>query len=404
VNAVPDMVARENASAAIKSLRTGQPPDPSKTDHYGPWASGVRKLEDALGQGGLGAVERALSVLTKLDRSWADLVLPDTQSYRTQWTVTELLATEFDEPQWAVPGMLPIGLSFLAGRPKVGKSWMALQLAHAVGSGGTIFGQTVERGKVLYLALEDSLRRLKERLQRQRVAGDVDITFRTEWKRLTEGGVDELRQEIERCHYTLVIVDTLSRLLGRADQQDIAEMTSLVGDLQRAALMHGVAILLVDHHRKPAGFEGNPVDDIMGSSAKAAVADALLGLFKEQGRRGATLKIVGRDVEEREFSLDWDPLTCSWQLSGGVQNTALLKERGEVFQVVGDCHPNPAYPTEIANSTKMPISHVSKALGELADSGLVRAGPKEGKRVPYTLTDDGLKLLQGRVTTSNNVG
>lgn len=55
----------------------------------------------------------------------------------------------------------------LAGRPKLGKSWLALQLAQASACGGKVFEQSVEPGPVLYIALEDSERRLQQRLQLQ---------------------------------------------------------------------------------------------------------------------------------------------------------------------------------------------------------------------------------------------
>jgi RecA-family ATPase len=66
-----------------------------------------------------------------------------------------------------VPGLLPVGLVMLAGRPKQGKSWLALQMAVAVGTGGKLLGQDVPEGKTLYLALEDSARRIKSRLESQ---------------------------------------------------------------------------------------------------------------------------------------------------------------------------------------------------------------------------------------------
>jgi hypothetical protein len=37
--------------------------------------------------------------------------------------------------RWAVPGLVPEGLTILAGAPKTGKSWMCLDLAVAVAAG-----------------------------------------------------------------------------------------------------------------------------------------------------------------------------------------------------------------------------------------------------------------------------
>ncbi|MEJ7703487.1 MAG: AAA family ATPase [Geodermatophilaceae bacterium] len=84
---------------------------------------------------------------------------------RTSWTAAELMACDFPEPRWAVPGIIAEGLTLLAGAPKVGKSWLALGLGIAVATGGKALGALdVTAGDVLYLALEDPPRRLQERL------------------------------------------------------------------------------------------------------------------------------------------------------------------------------------------------------------------------------------------------
>src|SRR5438876_1590786 len=77
----------------------------------------------------------------------------------------EFMALELPEPRWAVPGIFPEGLNIFTGRPKQGKSWLVLATAIAVASGGRALGRIeVQAGDVLYLALEDSDRRLHNRL------------------------------------------------------------------------------------------------------------------------------------------------------------------------------------------------------------------------------------------------
>jgi hypothetical protein len=54
----------------------------------------------------------------------------------------------------------------LAGRPKHGKSWLALDLALGVGTGGAVLGDVAcTNGPVLYLALEDSPYRMRARVE-----------------------------------------------------------------------------------------------------------------------------------------------------------------------------------------------------------------------------------------------
>lgn len=90
---------------------------------------------------------------------------PKRERPRTAWTADQLMAANFPEPKWAVPGILAEGVSLLAGPPKVGKSWLSLGLALAVAAGGQAFDSVpVQGGPVLYLALEDTPRRLQTRM------------------------------------------------------------------------------------------------------------------------------------------------------------------------------------------------------------------------------------------------
>jgi hypothetical protein len=41
-------------------------------------------------------------------------------------TAAELMGCKFPEVQWAVPGIIPEGVTLLAGTPKPGKSWASL--------------------------------------------------------------------------------------------------------------------------------------------------------------------------------------------------------------------------------------------------------------------------------------
>jgi len=71
-------------------------------------------------------------------------------------TAAELQTKQFPPLRFVVPDLIPEGLTLLAGKPKVGKSWMVLDIAIAVASGRYTLGNLKpEQGDVLYLALED---------------------------------------------------------------------------------------------------------------------------------------------------------------------------------------------------------------------------------------------------------
>ena len=63
-----------------------------------------------------------------------------------------------------INGLLYPGTYILAGAPKLGKSFLMAQLAYHVSTGTNMWGFPVQRGSVLYLALEDDYGRLQKRL------------------------------------------------------------------------------------------------------------------------------------------------------------------------------------------------------------------------------------------------
>ena len=134
-------------------------------------------------------------------------------------------------------------------------------------------------------------------------------TFSTSWSSLDAGGLTALQREVETRGYRLVVIDTLSRALSaRRNQNEMAEMIGVLSPLQQLALEHATAILLVDHHSKPKGTNPDPVDDVLGSTAKGAAADCVMGLYRERGKKAAVLRVVGRDLdEEQSLPLKWDP-------------------------------------------------------------------------------------------------
>ena len=62
-----------------------------------------------------------------------------------------LCATVFEPPNYAVPGYIVEGLTLLAGKPKIGKSWMMLHVGIAVACGSfTLEDVHCVKGDVLY--------------------------------------------------------------------------------------------------------------------------------------------------------------------------------------------------------------------------------------------------------------
>src|SRR5262249_17808089 len=133
----------------------------------------------------------------------------------------------FAEVKYVIPSLIPEGVSILAGRPKIGKSWMALDLAlpRAPIPPRLCRGNLEPlQGDVLFCALEDNPRRLQRRIARVLSSRDVPwperLHLANEWRRLDNGGVDDLRGWAESGpDPVLIILDTLAG--GRAGRRGL---------------------------------------------------------------------------------------------------------------------------------------------------------------------------------------
>src|SRR5512142_3508369 len=286
-----------------------------------------------------------------------------------------ILRTDFAEPVWVIPDLLPVGLGILAGAPKLGKSWLGLQLALAIASGGTALGVRVEQKPILYLALEDPPRRLKERMLRQRWTLGLPADFMPLGQfdeqicDLTNGGGEKLARQIERCGYGLVVVDTLSRAV-KGDQLDAQDMTRGLTPLQEIAHAHHCAVLMIDHHRKTGGYEPDAVADILGSTAKGAMTDTAWGLYRERGKAGAKLAITGREIAERTLALTMDWEMGCWHMDGDADVIAVTDCQQEILDALESL--GRAKLAEIARMVGQDRSNTHKRLQELTNDGIVR--------------------------------
>ncbi|MFO0867106.1 MAG: AAA family ATPase [Gemmataceae bacterium] len=202
---------------------------------------------------------------------------------------TELIGKTFEETRWAVEGLLPEGLTVLAGPPKLGKSWLVLLVALAVASGTKSLGRFgCPRGDVLYLALEDTPRRMQSRLQKilRRTHGSAQGLFlEYACPLLGQGLESHLRGWMQEHPETrLIVIDTLAKVRpprGRNEEPYAADyrvMTSLkaIADECRTSLV------VITHTRKQA--DADPLAEVSGTMGLTGAADAILVLKRERGR------------------------------------------------------------------------------------------------------------------------
>lgn len=198
--------------------------------------------------------------------------------------------------------MLGQGLYILAGAPKVGKSWLALDLCLSVAKGEPFLKRNTEQGYVAYLSLEDSLIRLQNRLYELTDEPSDYLSFAIMAGDIGNG----LESQIEDCKQSnptlkLVVIDTLQKVRQSSessygsDYKELSLLKILADKLK-------ITILLVHHTRKCS--DKDPFNTISGTTGISGSADGSFVLVEsKRGSREGKLHCVGRDIENLEINV-----------------------------------------------------------------------------------------------------
>jgi len=266
------------------------------------------------------------------------------------------LEHEAIEPlRWVVPDYVPEGLTVFAGRPKIGKSWLMLGVALAVARGTETLGKFTEKGEVLYCGLEDGKRRMQARVKHvlgPAVAGwPANFTFRWRLEALDLGGFEFIEWWLsEHADRRLVVIDTFGRVRGkkRPDEDPYQHDYRLLAPLQELATRWRVAIVIVHHVRKSDADD--VLDTISGTTGIAGACDtaAVLGRTKH----GVRFALRGRDVEEQDKVVEFDPDTGLWSVVGEFDEATPDSETSVLRRAIHDLlkasAPVPLAPVNIA--------------------------------------------------------
>ena len=294
----------------------------------------------------------------------------DRSSSRKPWsegliTAAALQTKQFKPVRIILPELIPEGVTVLAGKPKIGKSFLALDVCIAVAAGRFVLGETKPvAGDALYLALEDSQRRLKKRMDKlmQAQAWPERLQLHTEWKRLDQGGFDDL---VEWCkahpEARLIWIDTLVKIrpiMGRNEQTYAYDYRAIEG-LQRIAGQYQVGIVL-NHHLRKMASEDDAMDDVSGTLGLTAAADTIIVMKRHSGL--TKIFVRGRDLEEAEFAAEFNRTTCRWRIVGDAEDVFRSQERQTIIAALKQAAPDPMAISDIMAATERRDRNATKSL------------------------------------------
>ena len=313
-------------------------------------------------------------------------------------SAADILATMYPPIEYTVDGLFPVGLAVLAGSAKIGKSWMLLQLAQAVATGTPFLGQQTRRGRVLYLALEDNEARIQRRLRLQGAtpADLKNVMIATRF----DGTYDELCEAVaawaaedHEAPPALVIIDTLGRVMRGRDSNtdDYSHTVHELEKLQRVAFEYGLSVVVAHHKRKAHqnGGGGDPFEEMMGSTAIGATADASILLDKKRLSSDGTIQTMSRDAEEQLIDVTFDKTSFLW-FPRAADPIAQLGVKGRVADVVAAIGDKTVTAKDLQRELSMRPNQLSDLITDGEHAGVFK---REGKGV-YRLSDNALDVVR----------
>lgn len=222
-------------------------------------------------------------------------------------------------------------------RQNTGSLGLCLDLCFSVAAGRPFLGHETVKAGALYLALEDSESRLQERL-RKVAAGDpvpVGFQYATNAETLDNGLIGQLEDHLQKnpdCG--LIVIDTLQKV-----SDDRKSTESVYGyDYRRMSALkhfadgHGVSLVVV-HHLRKGGLDGDPFNRISGTSGLFGAADASIVMQREKRDDVLTqFHITGRDVAPEDYAIEFDKTSFRWNLKGELD--AIRYEDDPIVQTV----------------------------------------------------------------------
>lgn len=317
-----------------------------------------------------------------------------------------IMETYFEPVRWVVPGYLPEGFSVLAGRQKLGKTWLALDIATAVALGGFSMGAVeCEQGNVLYIDLENGKRRVQRRIEtlfpNPRIRPDLgNLQFVENAPRLNAGFIDACEEwRTSVASPRLIVIDVLQRVkpAGVATKNAYENDYAIFEGLQKWATANCIAVVGL-HHTKKGGAE-DPLESLSGSNGLSAVADTTLVLDRDGN--GVTLYVRGRDVEERETALKFN--AGLWTMLGNAAEVHRSNERVTIAVTLKEAS-EPMSPKEIAIVTGMRDGNVRKLLHTMGKAGEAMKSGRGAYFHPDRTAEFGFSKTPGNNGNNHNRG
>lgn len=270
--------------------------------------------------------------------------------------LADLYANPPPRKPWIIEGLLrPSDRMVVVAPRNLGKSWLMLQLAHAVAAGEGPFlgpsGFEVQQPTCVFAILgETDHEALHDRIRTQgygpptpgtiyyNANGDTYVSVETEYETLSRNGREIRRQRaiadlplgLEQCIVEkgvgLLVIDPWAAFY-RGDENSNEQVQRALAEIDGLIARTGIAVAITHHPAKSTGSQNSsPEDTWRGASRFADWATTRitiaehhkpseakkLGLSRRDARRHVDVSVLTRGEPIDDFSMQADPVNRRW--------------------------------------------------------------------------------------------
>lgn len=272
---------------------------------------------------------------------------------------------DLQDAKWLIPNLVIAGhLIVIAAEPNAGKTTIFRQLA----------GDMSANGKVLYVNADIAASNVKEaQVHAKRNGYDLLLPDFKAGESMNSVGKElfKLSESDAKLHDTVLIIDTLKKLIDLLNKSDLKELLSIL----RRLTAKGMTVILLAHTNKHKDSEGNPVFE--GTGDLRADVDELIYLIPHKNQdnsmvvttkpdkvRGDLKPLTFNISPDREVTLSNDSITAQTLARVNEELRADSEAIAEIEKVLAKGRMNQKDIVDACSRAGIPIRTVKSVLGK----------------------------------------
>lgn len=200
-----------------------------------------------------------------------------------------------------------------AGSSKVGKTWILMDLAIAVASGGSFLQWDTTRGRVLFINLEIQQNFFRDRLRTAASKRGLDEIENLDVMNLRGMDTDagpfllQIARQVQDHDYSLIVIDPVYKLMVGRSENSASGVGKLCHGIERLMEKSKAAVVYSHHFTKGKQAGKKAMDRLSGSGVFARDADTIVTFTEHKVEGCFVVESTLRNMASPDpFVVEWE--------------------------------------------------------------------------------------------------